>query len=63
MEVKVANVAATILGCLFERAGRRSSIIGAAVSNSMYRRIASRDDALVAARVDDRPFSTKGVMV
>lgn len=33
--------------------------MGAAVSNSMYRRMASSEDALVAALVEDRPFSTK----
>jgi hypothetical protein len=42
-----------------ESAGRRSSIMGVAVSNSIYRRIASSDDAFVAALVEERPFSTK----
>jgi len=63
MAVSAANVAATTFGCLLESAGRRSSITGAGVSNSMYNRMASRADCLVAALVEDSPFSTKGVNV
>lgn len=38
-------------------------MMGAAVSNSIYKRIASSADAFVAARVEDKPFSTRGVIV
>ena len=41
----------------------RSSIIGSGLSNSMYSKRASIDFDFVAARVEERPFSTRGVMV
>jgi hypothetical protein len=63
MAVNAANVAATTFGCLLPSAGRRSSMTGAGVSNSMRSKIASRADCLVAALVEDKPFSTKGVTV
>ena len=59
MAVRAAKVAATILGCLLDRAGRRSSTTGAATSSSIYSKIASRAEAFVAALVDERPFSTR----
>lgn len=36
---------------------------GVAVSSSMYKRRASSAEALVAALVDESPFSTSGVIV
>ena len=38
-------------------------MIGAGVSNSMYNKMASREEAFVAALVEARPFSTMGPIV
>jgi hypothetical protein len=63
MAVNAANAAAITFGCLLESTGRRSSITGAGVSNSIKSKMASSEDALVAALVEESPFSSKGVIV
>src|SRR3569833_2247955 len=63
MVVSAARQAATTFGCCAERPGRTSSMMGAGTSSSMYNSSASIDDVLVAALVDDRPFSTMDVIV
>jgi hypothetical protein len=59
----VANAAAMTFGCLCDRAGSKSSMIGSDLSNSIHNSIASNAFALAVARVDGRPFSIIGETV
>ena len=62
MEVRAASAAAMTLGSFADMAGRMSSTTGLAVSSSIKSRSASIEEALVAGRVEMRPFSTIGEM-
>ena len=52
-----------IFGCLWDSDGSKSSITGSDLSSSMYSSNASSALCLVAALVDESPFSTIGDMV